>query len=123
MVNQFKELMEFKVLTKEDLPKKRRSANSLHIPVIYRGKVRYVADLHFSDHERVYLEDHRGKSVRMSSLILVTKNGKPFNLDKELDKIQAEIDDLQSRWQFLMEKKIYLKHKLTQRFINVKNND
>jgi hypothetical protein len=106
--------MELKTLTKEDLPKKRRSDKSLHIPVIYKGKVRYVSDLNFSDHERVYLEDNKGKSVRIDSLLLITKNGKPFNLDKELKSIEQEMDEIMKRWHFLAEKKIFLKHKFTE---------
>lgn len=63
-----------KQLTRQDLPsKKNRGTNSLKLPVLYQGTLRYVCDIHFGDETLCYLEDCEGVPTKISELILLTK--------------------------------------------------
>ncbi len=65
--------MEYKTrqLRREDLPKNRRSAESLHLPVLFTGQLMYVCDIHFTDDGLCWLEQAKGIPTPIAKLDLV----------------------------------------------------
>lgn len=72
--------MNTRTLLRSDLPKSRKSGNSLHIPVIYKGQERIVCDIFYLNDLLCYLEGNKGVPVKIKdcSLILKDKTDKLF---------------------------------------------
>ena len=63
--------MKTRQLLRTDLPKKRRSCESLHIPVLLNAKKRFICDIHFANDELCYLENAKGFLTKISKLQLI----------------------------------------------------
>ncbi len=63
--------MKARKLLRTDLPKKRTSFHSLHIPVLLKGKKRYVCDIPFANEKLCYLENGKGISAQIEDLQLL----------------------------------------------------
>ena len=65
--------METRQLLRSDLPKRRFSPDSLHIPVLQNGVVKYISDIHFANNDLCWLEGGKGKPTKIKELKLITK--------------------------------------------------
>ena len=73
-------------MTRGHLPTKRRSNNSLHFPVIYMGRKRFVSDINSADDTLCYLENGNGMKVRIVDLFII--QSVPRRLYSNLKSIQ-----------------------------------
>lgn len=102
-------------LLRTDLPKKRISGNSLHIPVLLKGKKRFIVDIHFAKIELVFLENAKGIPTEIGMLKLITDGRSKVDIRKQIEgkqqrllsliekqkKLQSEILQLSLESQFL----------------------
>lgn len=58
-------------LLREDLPKKRRSEKSLHLPVLFSGQLRHICDINFADDSLCWLERAKGIPTPIAKLNLI----------------------------------------------------
>lgn len=58
-------------LKRSDLPKHRRSGQSLHIAVLYSHQKRYVSDIHMADDSLCWLEGANGKATKIEEIELL----------------------------------------------------
>jgi len=83
--------MKTRPLERADLPKKRRSANSLKIPVLFKGKQRMVCDIHYADDALCYLEGAKGKPTKISDLNLITDNRSADDFKDDIKRVKMKI--------------------------------
>jgi hypothetical protein len=81
--------MKTRPLLRTDLPKKRSTCDSLHIPVLLKNKKRFICDIHFANDHLCYLENAKGIPTRIRNLQLI-------NLSQHVQKLQREIMKLKS---------------------------
>ena len=58
-------------LKRSDLPKRRNSWQSLHIPVLYDHQKRYISDIHMADEALCWLEGANGKPTKIEEIELL----------------------------------------------------
>jgi|GEM_PF-3089856 hypothetical protein len=102
--------MKTRPLLRTDLPKKRSTCDSLHIPVLLKNKKRFICDIHFANDHLCYLENAKGIPTRIRNLQLIIdgrsnedikneierKQKKQRNLSQHVQKLQREIMKLKS---------------------------
>lgn len=100
--------MKTRQLLKTDLPKKRRSVKSLHIPVLYNEKRVHICDIHFGNNEFCYLENCNGIPTKIENLQLILDGRNTYDLKKEISRKEikqkeflAQISKLQSEIEIL----------------------
>jgi len=77
-------------LERSDLPKKRSSGESLHLPVITkRGVKKFICDIHFGDEALCYLEGAKGKPTKINTLLIEDKTLKMKKETKGLSQNEA----------------------------------
>jgi len=90
--------MKSRQLKRWDLPRIRRSAKSLHIPVLLKGKKRFVCDIHFADNSLCYLEGAKGKPTKIRDLQLLldarTADGIKFEIKRKRKKLDDKRDEV-----------------------------
>lgn len=103
--------MQTRQLLITDLPKKRRSANSLHIPVVFNGKERFICDIHFTNKELCYLENSKGNPTQINKLQLIENYNKE-NIIKKLELKEKQFAKLNKKQNDLLKEIVLLKENL-----------
>lgn len=89
--------MKTRQLLRKDLPYRRISQHSLHVPVIFDGIKKYVCDIHFGDIELCYLEDNNGIPVRINKLLLITDQRSNEDIQNEIILKQQKIEQFSEK--------------------------
>ncbi len=100
--------MQTRQLLKTDLPQRRRSVKSLHIPVLYNGQKKYICDIHFGNNDLCYLENCNGIPTKIENLELILDERSTDDFKKAMDhklikqkELLVHVDKLQSEIEIL----------------------
>lgn len=86
--------MKTRKLLRTDLPKRRSSCKSLHLPVLLNGKKRCICDIHFANDELCYLEDNKDVPAKISKLRLITDERSKEDIRNEIKQKQTKLGEL-----------------------------
>jgi len=104
--------MKTRQLLRTDLPKKRRTCDSLHIPVLLNGKKRFICDIHFINDDLCYLENAKGIPTRISNMQLIINGRSKEDIRNEIERKQKKQRELSQHVQKLQRKIMKLKSEL-----------
>jgi len=111
--------METRQLKRSDLPKTRRSVDSLHIPVIHKGENKWVCDIHMDNDTLCWLEDAAGIPTTIAELQLL-QGMSAYEMEKETERLSKKISEYNIKINTLTKQKTELLTKL--RAIRIANN-